>query len=252
MSLLLLGFIFLGFLLVNGMKFSLADMYKLNNDLLTLFGRIGFDGGNLLGGLTNCRFLCFGLSTLNSGSSFGNDLSHVFFGLGPSFLLGFGDSLFHSLFNEVLGSLLDFLDGLGSVFLDYFGLGKGCFGLSLFLLNRFLGSGVGFGKLLFVLSLECFDAGSLGFVGRVDSKLGCLFLFLLSLDKLSDNLNELMDLSLSLMSNLFNTGMLTLHGGYHRLQFLLHELSFDVANLLFLFVNMEGFPHLGVLSVDDS
>jgi hypothetical protein len=78
------------------------------------------------------------------------------------------------------------------------------------------------------------------------------FRFLLSLDELSDNLDELMDLCLSLMSNLFNTGMLTLHGGDHRLQLLLHELSFDVTNLLFLVVNMEGFPHLGVLCVDDS
>jgi hypothetical protein len=227
-------------------------MDKLNNDLLTLFGSISFNGGDLLSGLTSNRFLCLGLSTLNSGSSFGNDLSHILFGLGLTLLLGFGYSLFHSLFNEMLGSLLDFLDGLGSVFLDYFGLGKGCLSLSLFMLNRLLCRGVGFSKLLFVHSLEGFDAGSLGLVSRVDSKLGCLFRFLLSLDELSDNLDKLMDLGLSLMSNLFNTGMLTLHGGDHRLQLLLHELSFDVTNLLFLVVNMEGFPHLGVLCVDDS
>jgi len=171
------------------MKFSLADMYELNNNLLTLFSSGSFDGGDLLCGLTNNRFLGLGLNSLNSSSSFGDNLSHILFGLVLSLLLGFGDSLFHSSFDEVLGSLLNFLDGLGSVFLDNFGLGKGCLGLSLFMLNRFLSRGVGFSKLLFVYSLEGFDAGSLGLVGSMDSELGCLFGFLLSLDEFSDNLN---------------------------------------------------------------
>lgn len=54
------------------------------------------------------------------------------------------------------------------------------------------------------------------------------------------------------MGDLLNTGMLALHSGDHRLQLLLHELGLDVTNLLLLVVNMKGFLHLGVLSVDDS
>ena len=58
--------------------------------------------------------------------------------------------------------------------------------------------------------------------------------------------------SLSLVELMLCLCMLTVEARHERLQLLLDKLGLDVANLLFLLMDMESSAHLSILCVDDS
>jgi hypothetical protein len=232
---------FLGlFLFVDFMEGLLADMYVFDNNLLSV-DFLG-DFSNLL----DLRFLSF-----HGVSSLLDDLGHGFLSLGLCLLFGLGDGLLNSFFNEVGSLLLDACYSLGCTLLDNFSLSDSSLSLGLLFLKSGLSIVLEVRDGLLGSSLAGSKRCFAGSVSGGNSNLGGLGSFFLGLDEFSNNLNKFLNLMLSLVSELLNTGMFAFHGGHHRLQLLLDELGLDVADLLLFLMNMEGFAHLSVLSIDD-
>jgi hypothetical protein len=217
----------LGFFFVDNMEFGLANVNVFDNNLLStdLLGNLR-DGDDL-------RFLVF-----NGGSSLLDDLSHLEFSVSGRFFFGLGDGLLHGLLDEVSSSLLDFSNSLGSLLLENLSLSDGSLGLELLFFDGDLSVGLGVRELLLIGGLDsskgCFASGVRGSNGELGSLLGSF----LGFDELSNNLDKFLNLGLSLVGELLNTGVLAFHGRNHGLQLLLDELSLDVTDFLGLLVDM--------------
>ena len=223
------------------MELRFTDMYVFHNNLLSFdhFGEFRDD-------LLDLRFL-----SLNSVSGFLDDFSHSSFSLRLGLLFGLRDGLLHGFFDEVSGGLLNFGYSLGCGLLENFSLRNGSFSLGLLFLNSNLVVSFKVRDFLLVGSLDsskrCFASSG----GRSNGELSSFLRSFFGLNEFSDNLNKLFNLTLSLVSELFNTGVLAFHGGNHRLQLLLDKLCFDVTNFLSLGMDVKSFTHLSVLCIDD-